>query len=118
MICYPLPSTSHGSDGDPHCLCCPKDTSHVVTTPRMPLSTLMQLHGFCDASEDAYAGVVYTRVQDGGGNIHISLVVSKTKVAPIKRLTIPRLELCGAQLLAKLLHHTKQALNIPTQSVD
>ena len=77
----------------------------------------MQLHGFCDVSEDAYTGVIYTRVQDGSGNIHISLVVSKTKVAPIKRLTIPRLELCGAQLLAKLLHHTTQVLNIPTQSV-
>ena len=76
----------------------------------------VQLHGFCDASEDAYAGVVYFRMQDTHGNVHLSLVVSKTKVAPIKRLTIPRLELCGAQLLARLLHHTKQALNVPTEN--
>lgn len=73
----------------------------------------VQLHGFCDASEDAYASVVYCRKQDSHGNVHVSLVVSKTKVAPIKRQTIPRLELCGAQLLARLLHHTK---NIPTEN--
>ena len=77
----------------------------------------IQLHGFCDASEDAYAGVVYFRAQDRLGNVYISLVISKTKVAPIKRLTIPRLELCGAKLLTQLLHHTQQALSVPTESV-
>ena len=45
------------------------------------------------------------------------MVISKTKVAPIKRLTIPRLELCGAKLLTQLLHHTQQALSVPTESV-
>ena len=60
----------------------------------------MQLHGFCDASEDAYTGVVYIRVQERGGNVHSSLVISNTKVAPIKQLTIPRLELCGTQRAA------------------
>ena len=77
----------------------------------------IQLHGFCDASEDAHAGVVYFRAQDRLGNVYISLVISKTKVAPIKRLTIPRLELCGAKLLTQLLHHTQQALSVPTESV-
>lgn len=77
----------------------------------------IQLHGLCDASEDAYAGVVYIRTQDKCGNVHISLVVSKTKVAPIKQLMIPRLDLCGAQLLAQLLHNTKRSLNISTENV-
>ncbi len=75
------------------------------------------LHGFCDASEDAYAGVVYILFTDAHDNIHVSLVISKTKVAPIKRLTIPRLELCGAHLLAKLLHHVRKVLSIPLHNV-
>ena len=45
------------------------------------------------------------------------LVMSKTKVAPIKRLTIPRLELCGADLLAQLLCHVKRMLNLPPNCV-
>ena len=54
----------------------------------------LQLHGFSDASEMAYAGVVYLRGIDRKGITYVSLVVAKTKVAPIKRMTIPRLELC------------------------
>ena len=49
------------------------------------------MHGFSDASEEAYAGVVYLRSQDSDGNVHIALVAAKSKVAPIHRLTIPRL---------------------------
>ena len=79
--------------------------------------TSLQLHGFCDASEDAYAGVVYLRMEDTDGNIHVALVASKTRVAPLKRLTILRLELCGAQLLTKLLYHVRNTLNILIEDV-
>ena len=77
----------------------------------------MQLHGFSDASEEAYAGVLYLRLVDSIGRVHVALVMSKTRVAPIKRLSIPRLELCGAQLLTKLLCHGKEALKVPVTSV-
>lgn len=60
---------------------------------------IMELHGFCDASEKAYAAAVYTKV---GGRV--TLLAAKSKVNPIKnRKTIPKLELCAAHLLAKLL---------------
>ena len=77
----------------------------------------LQLHGFCDASEVAYSGVVYIRMIDEEGKVHITLVVAKTKVAPIKRLSIPRLELCGAVIVAKLLNHVLKVLNVPSSNV-
>ena len=77
----------------------------------------MELLRFSYASEEAYAGVVYLRMTDSLQQVHTSLVTSKTKVAPIKHLTIPRLELCGAHLLAQLLHHVKQVLRLPIDKV-
>ncbi len=77
----------------------------------------VELHGFCDASELAYAAVIYLRLTDTANDAQISLVTSKTKVAPIKRLTIPRLELCGAHLLAQLLHHVRQVFKVPLSHV-
>ena len=46
----------------------------------------------------------------------MSLVIAKTKVEPIKRLTIPRLELNGAVIAVRLLHHCRNALDIPLNS--
>ena len=85
--------------------------------PKMSKVIDTQLHGFSDASEDAYAGVVYLRSVDESNNVHISLVTSKTKVSPIKRLTIPRLELCGANLLANIMDHVRRLLDIPIDRI-
>ena len=59
----------------------------------------VQLHGFSDVSEVAYSGVVYLRAIDDQNNIHMALIMAKTKVAPIKRLSIPRLELFGTVIV-------------------
>lgn len=81
--------------------------------PKGARTKSIQAHGFCDASETAFAAVVYLRVEDVHGSIHPSLVMSKTRVAPLKRLTIPRLELCGASLLARVLSRVIRILNVP-----
>ncbi|XP_060810246.1 uncharacterized protein LOC132904333 [Amyelois transitella] len=74
----------------------------------------VELHAFADASQMAYAGVVYFRTINSNGEIHVHLLTSKTKVAPIeKQLSIPRLELCGAVLAAKLLNEVAQVMNVP-----
>lgn len=66
----------------------------------------IQLHGFSDASEAGYAASVYLRTEDAFNNVNVNLLISKSKVAPLKRVTIPRLELCGAHLLSKLLSYS------------
>lgn len=42
----------------------------------------------------------------------VNLITSKTKVSPVQKITVPRLELCGAVLLVKLLTKVKSALRI------
>uniref|UniRef100_W8B1J3 Uncharacterized protein n=1 Tax=Ceratitis capitata TaxID=7213 RepID=W8B1J3_CERCA len=61
-----------------------------------------ELHLFADASERAYAAVMYARTIHADGQIVVSIISSKTKVAPIKPTSLPRLELCAAHLAAKL----------------
>ncbi|XP_075163097.1 uncharacterized protein LOC142235722 [Haematobia irritans] len=75
----------------------------------------VQFHGFCDASEKAYAAVLYVRISSGD-LISTNLVASKTRVAPIKTLSIPRLELCGATLLAEMIDSIIPQLNITNYS--
>lgn len=70
----------------------------------------VMLVGFCDACLDSYGAVVYLRCTNINGEVNVSLVCSKTKVAPMKVQTIPRLELCAAHLLAKLLNAVESVL--------
>jgi len=61
--------------------------------------TVQQIHGFSDASQRAYAAVVYLRTVYSDGGVSTCLVASKSRVAPMKE---HRLELLGATILARL----------------
>jgi len=61
-----------------------------------------QLHIFADASERAYGAVAYLRQKDEEGKVHTSLLVSKSRLAPVKTMSIPRLELSAAVLAVRL----------------
>lgn len=66
------------------------------------ISNKLQVHIFVDASETACACVAYFRLESEAGS-QVALIGSKTKVAPLKTLSIPRLELKAAVLGARLL---------------
>ena len=62
----------------------------------------VRIHEFCNASEFAFAAVVYLRTEHKNSEIEVSLIAANTRVIPIKRQIIPRLELLGATTLARL----------------
>ena len=66
--------------------------------------TSAQLHHFCDASEIGYGAVSYLRLTNGKGEVSVSLVFGKARVAPLKCTTIPRMELAAAVLAVRLDH--------------
>ena len=74
-------------------------------------SPLIELHGFADASNKAFGGVVYLRIQSGCSAV-CSLVASKTRVSPITGATTPRLELLSALVLARLISSVRKALDL------
>ncbi|GFY02706.1 DUF1758 domain-containing protein [Trichonephila clavipes] len=73
-------------------------------------SQQITLHGFCDASELAYASVIYAVQPQADGNTKVTLLVAKSRVAPLKSVSIPRLEFNGALLLARLYATCKNIL--------
>ena len=82
---------------------------------RKPCS--IQLHGFSDASKEAYGAVIFIRATYPDGPPTVELVTAKSKVTPMASRSIPQLELCGATLLAKLMTTTRQTLDVPIQDV-
>ncbi|XP_054267164.1 uncharacterized protein LOC128989310 [Macrosteles quadrilineatus] len=80
--------------------------------PTTPHST-NQIIGFCDASEKGYAANIYIRTETSE-NISVHLIKAKSKVAPLKTMSIPRLELSAAQLLTEVVLSSTHL----TQTVD
>lgn len=78
---------------------------NAIVVPRALIRTgdkRIEIHGFADASERGYGAAIYLRSESG-----CHLVCSKSRVAPLKKMTIPRLELQAALLLARLVKITK-----------
>lgn len=79
---------------------------------KMTGASQLQLHAFCDASIKAYAAAIYSRTIDENQRIQVNLLIAKTRVAPIKPVTLPRLELCGAVLLYRLLKQVIEDMKV------
>lgn len=72
----------------------------------------LEIHGFSDASNTAYAAVVYLKVVSDLGFVNTSFLYAKTKVAPLKIQSIPRLELCAALLLVRAIEYVIASMKL------
>ena len=83
-----------------------------IAIPRFIGSELLELLCFCDASGKAYATAIYLRsVKDG--KVVVNLVFAKSRVAPKKELSIPRLELLSVLIGCRSLEFVKKQLKSP-----
>ncbi|XP_058789801.1 uncharacterized protein LOC131663419 [Phymastichus coffea] len=81
-----------------------------ISLPRqflVPNPTRIELHGFCDACNYGYGACLFLKSVDSSNHVKVRLVCSKSRVAPLSGVTIPRLELCAASVLKKLYVDTK-----------
>ncbi|XP_071944378.1 uncharacterized protein [Antedon mediterranea] len=68
-----------------------------------------QLHVFSDASEKGYGMAAYMRYEDKQGKARCSLVLARSRVTPLKHVTVPRLELTAATMAVRVI--TKMLLD-------
>ena len=73
---------------------------------------LAELHSFADASQNAYGAVTYLRLVDVEERIHCTFLIRKSHVAPLRPMTVPRLELSAAVLAAQLDRTVREELDI------
>ncbi|XP_022807808.1 uncharacterized protein LOC111344814 [Stylophora pistillata] len=88
-----------------------------ITIPRYFMenigsSSRIELHGFGDASPKAYGAAVYIKCLDETGHASTHLVMSKSRVAPAKAVSLPRLELLAAVVNARLLKFVVESLTL------
>ena len=90
-------------------------TLNEISVPRFVIcqnQIQVQLHGFCNASEAAYGACVYIRSTNKSDNSTIKLLCAKSRVAPLKKISLPRLELQAALLLAQLTETVNSSLEL------
>ncbi|CAH1277471.1 TRAF3 [Branchiostoma lanceolatum] len=76
--------------------------------------TSVQLHHFADASESGYGTASYIRLENQDGRVHCALLMGKARVAPLKKVTIPRLELNAAVVAVRVDSMLKRELDLKT----
>ncbi|GBN25538.1 hypothetical protein AVEN_79968-1 [Araneus ventricosus] len=83
-----------------------------IEIPRhLEINDTTQMHVFVHACKEAYATCIFLRTDTSQG-VKVVLVRAKSRVAPLKQATIPRLELMACCIGARLAHSVQQALNI------
>lgn len=72
-----------------------------------------QLHHFSDASEKGYGAVSYLRLVNADGQVHSGIIMAKSRLTPLKKATVPRLELMAATVAVKMEVFLRRELDLP-----
>ena len=72
-----------------------------------------RIHHFCDASMEAYGAVSYLRLQNEDGQVHCSFLMAKSRLAPIRPMSIPRLELAAAVVAVQMDQLLRSEIRMP-----
>ena len=75
-----------------------------------------QIHSFSDASSTGYGQVSYLRIENERGDVHCAFLIGKARVAPVKTMTIPRLELTAATVSVRVVEMITGELDEPVNS--
>lgn len=87
--------------------------SRCLKPPDFGYPVVAHLHHFSDASDHAYGTVSYLLMENGESKNHCAFLIGKSRVAPLKQVTIPRLELTAAVVSVRMDKLLRQELQIP-----
>ncbi|XP_011061839.1 PREDICTED: uncharacterized protein LOC105150443 [Acromyrmex echinatior] len=97
------------------------NNTHELYVPRLVVDVSKNcrysMFGFCDASEKAYSTCIYIRSVSESSEETTVIICAKARVTPLKKQSIPRLELCSALLLCKLINNVKHAIHIEIDEI-
>ena len=77
----------------------------------------IQLHSFSDASRSGYGSMCYLRLRYTRGRVNVTFLVGKSRLTPIKQVTIPRLDLTAAVVAIKLTQQVEHELELRVDSI-
>jgi hypothetical protein len=87
------------------------EVSRCVKPPEFEDLVKIEIHSFADASEKGIGAVSYLRMVNVKNEVHVSFLMAKLRVAPIRAMSIPRLELTAAVVAANVTTMLKNELN-------
>ncbi|GBN96457.1 hypothetical protein AVEN_86468-1 [Araneus ventricosus] len=90
--------------------------SNVEIPCYMIILETSEFHVFVDASKRAYTACIFARSVDSNG-VKINLVRTNSRVAPLKTISIPRLELLACCIGARLANSVRNPLDLPDMKI-
>ena len=76
----------------------------------------VEIHGYCDASETAYGACIYSRSIDSSGEFMLRLICAKSRVAPLKSISLPKLELQSTVQLSRIYKKFRNTITFETDA--